>query len=273
MPFDLDLVALLMRAPAWVRIVISIGAMLWGAATALSAALRQVPEARYVALETAWPWAGHLARAARKFGTDVQPFLRELGRAFVAAFVAGRAPGDRPTPPAPPRGQDGFAKLHALFALAVAVALCVALGALAGGCAPRPWQDSAHIALNATAHGVALSDELVAGAIARDARDPARTSDQLEATWRPAITAMGSLRAALVAAQGAVDAAAATHAAGDRCHALALVARARALAEDLATALRAAGLAVPDEVPRAIRLAGDLAASLSPRCTEVPDAG
>jgi hypothetical protein len=184
-----------------------------------------------------------------------------------------RAGDERPTPPAPrPPGEAGFATLHALLALVAACVLAVVLGMLAGGCTPRPWQDTAHIAINAAAHGVAASDTLVAGAITRDARDTARSADQLEAHYRPAITALGALRASLVAAQGAVDTAVATQAAPDRCRALELIGRARALAEDLATALRAAGVTVPDEVPRAVRLAGELAASLSPRC-EVSDGG
>jgi hypothetical protein len=213
-----------------------------------------------------WPWIGWLVRFARRFGVAThrdEPGTLSWPGVIEAALYAARASD----PPAVPPASNSAPKVPPLPLL-----LCLALAL--GACAPRPWQDSAHIAINAAAHGLAAADGLVSGAITRDARDPARTSAQLDATWQPAITAMGALRAALVAAQGAVDAAAATHADGDRCHALALVARARALAEDLATALRAAGLAVPDEVPRAIRLAGDLAASLSPRCEpEVPDAG
>jgi hypothetical protein len=212
-----------------------------------------------------WPVVGWFVRFCRRLGAlkhSDEPGTLSWPLIIEAALDAARASDPAAVPPA----SNGAPKVPPLPLLLFLLALVA--------CAPRPWQDSAHIAINAAAHGLAAADGIVSGAITRDARDPARTSDQLEATWRPAITAMGSLRAALVAAQGAVDAAAATHAAGDRCHALALVARARVLAEDLATALRAAGLAVPDEVPRAIRLAGDLAASLSPRCEpEVSDAG
>lgn len=74
-------------AAAW-----SMTVKLWSACTVLALVMRVVPEARFVAFEKAYPRLGWLARAVRKFSTDLVPFAQ----AIVFAIV-----------PPPPRGPDG----------------------------------------------------------------------------------------------------------------------------------------------------------------------
>lgn len=126
----MDLIALLASAPPWVRYLASVLALVWALATAITNALRAVPEERYVAVERAWPRLGQLLRAARKFGTDVWPFLVAL----VAALFGRPVHPVAPPPPQPPSGQRGHARVGVL---AVVVAVALALGlALVVGCGP-----------------------------------------------------------------------------------------------------------------------------------------
>ena len=83
----MDFVTLIATAPHWVHIVVNVFTVLWLVCTALAASLRAVPEDKYAQLEKAWPAFGHFARSARKFGTDVWPFITELGKAVVTAFA------------------------------------------------------------------------------------------------------------------------------------------------------------------------------------------
>lgn len=121
----MDLIALLAAAPPWVRTVASVFIALWTFATILGNALRAVPEAQYVRLERAWPRAGQLARAARKFGSDVQPFLAALLGALL-----GRPVHEDPEQPQPRAAERGSARPGALLVVVV-----LALGAyLVVGC-------------------------------------------------------------------------------------------------------------------------------------------
>ena len=123
----MDLIALLAAAPPWVRTVASVFIALWTFATILGNALRAVPEAQYVRLERAWPRAGQLARAARKFGSDVQPFLAALLGALL-----GRPVHEDPEQPQPRGAERGSARPGALLVVVV-----LALGAyLVVGCGP-----------------------------------------------------------------------------------------------------------------------------------------
>lgn len=54
----------------------------WSVATAVTAALRLVPEERFVAIEKDYPRFGHFLRALRKLGSDLVPFFGELFRAL-----------------------------------------------------------------------------------------------------------------------------------------------------------------------------------------------
>lgn len=123
----MDLIALLAAAPPWVRTVASVLIAAWTFATLLGNALRAVPEAQYVRLERAWPRAGQLARAARKFGSDVQPFLAALLGALL-----GRPVHEDPEQPQPRAAERGSARPGALLVVVV-----LALGAyLVVGCGP-----------------------------------------------------------------------------------------------------------------------------------------
>ena len=123
----MDLFALLASAPPWVRSVVSVLALLWALATLVTNALRAVPEARYVAVERAWPRLGQLLRAGRKIGTDVLPFVGALVGALVGRPVHEDAP-----PPQPRDAERGSARPGALLVVVV-----LALGAyLVVGCGP-----------------------------------------------------------------------------------------------------------------------------------------
>lgn len=79
------------KFPPWVHMVVQVFFALWLLATVTSQALRTIPEERYKALDASFPAFGHFARACRKFGMDVWPFLQE----FVKAVAIGifRRPG------------------------------------------------------------------------------------------------------------------------------------------------------------------------------------
>ena len=83
----MDFVSLVTSAPEWVHVVINVFTVLWLVCTALAASLRAMPEEKYAALEKAWPAFGHFARSARKFGTDVLPFVVELGKGVMSIFI------------------------------------------------------------------------------------------------------------------------------------------------------------------------------------------
>lgn len=89
----MDLVQLLAAAPAWVRALVSVLAVLWALATAVTNALRAVPEARFAALEQSFPRLGHFLRAGRKIGSDLLPFVSAL-----AAAMLGLPPRGAPLP-------------------------------------------------------------------------------------------------------------------------------------------------------------------------------
>jgi hypothetical protein len=80
------------KFPAWVHVVVQVFAFLWMLATAFSLVLRAIPEERYNALAKASPTFGHWARAARKFGTDIWPFVLEVGKGILAILRAGKPP-------------------------------------------------------------------------------------------------------------------------------------------------------------------------------------
>lgn len=74
----MDLIALLAAAPPWVRAAASFVISLWAACTAAAAVMRRIPRERFDAFERAFPRLRHVARFARKFGTDYEPALREI---------------------------------------------------------------------------------------------------------------------------------------------------------------------------------------------------
>lgn len=207
------------------------------------------------------PWLGWLVRFARRWGAAKH--RDEPGTLSVPGVIEAVLDAARPSdPPGDPPGERKTPVVPPPAAMGVLLALALGLSQLA--CGPRPWHQTAHIAINSAAYGVRAADTIVAQAIERDART--RDGDSLERQYRPAITAMGAVRASLIAAQSAVDAAVATQSMPARCHARVLIDQARAAAEQLAVQLREAGVAVPDEVPRAVRLCGELAATLAPQC-------
>ena len=128
----MDLVRLLSAAPSWVRVAVSVLAALWASTTVVTNALRAVPEDRFVALERSLPRLGQLLRAARKFGTDVLPFVAALAGAL-AGLPVQRVERDArygddamPPRPAPPRTippQAGMVRPAVLLALLVGVML------------------------------------------------------------------------------------------------------------------------------------------------------
>lgn len=128
----MDLIALLSSAPPWVRSVVSVLALLWALATLVTNALRAVPEARYVAVERAWPRLGQLLRAGRKIGTDVMPFVGAL----VGALVGRPVHEDTPPPPQPRAAERGSARPGAL--LVVVVLLWAGLAVELQGCPRLP---------------------------------------------------------------------------------------------------------------------------------------
>ena len=75
------ILGLLLQHP-YVRLTLGVILDFWAACTIFSAAMRAVPEERFVAFERAYPRAGQLARAVRKFGTDFIPFVQSIVAAF-----------------------------------------------------------------------------------------------------------------------------------------------------------------------------------------------
>lgn len=105
------------------------------ACTLLALAMRRIPEARFVALEDAYPRFGHAARAVRKLAFDVEPFVREVVLFLRGApMIESTRPSQRVT--RPPTETGG--------ALLVLVGVCLA-GVVAKGCAPS------HVQVQATA--------------------------------------------------------------------------------------------------------------------------
>jgi len=80
----------------------------WGICTALTLAMRAIPEEPFVRFEAAYPRLGKAARAVRKFGTDLVPFVRSVVAAFRGApplailFAVMLAPALQGCPMPPP---------------------------------------------------------------------------------------------------------------------------------------------------------------------------
>lgn len=114
---------LLLKYPA-VRIALAILLDLWSACTVFALAMRNVPLEQFVAFEKSYPRLGHLARAARKFGTDFIPFFQSIVAAFQGLPV------------------NRIGKTLAVFLVGSSLlASGVAVPTLLVGCGPKPRPD------------------------------------------------------------------------------------------------------------------------------------
>lgn len=253
----MDLIALLSSAPPWVRSVVSVLALLWALATLVTNALRAVPEARFVAVERFSPRLGQLLRAARKFGTDVMPFLGALLGALL-----GRPVHEDPEQPQPRAAGRGFARpgLLALLVLPPLIGLAA--------CPPRPtpepgpsqpvsgWTSTARAVLSTLRWALpaarAVTDSLLS--------DPPRT--QVARALDAAADAAGRLDLALDAYE---------HRGGDRCVANAAAGGVVVALAQLADTLADNGIALGVVLGRVVDGAASIVDALVPACAS--DAG
>lgn len=114
---------LLLKYPT-VKIALAILLDLWSACTVFALAMRNVPLEQFITFEKSYPRLGHLARAARKFGTDFIPFFQSIVAAFQGLPV------------------NRIGKTLAVFLLSSSLlASGFAVPALMMGCGPSPRPD------------------------------------------------------------------------------------------------------------------------------------
>lgn len=131
------------------------------------------------------------------------------------------------------------------------------------GGSQRPWQDSAHIALNGAAHALSVADSLVADAIHHDP-DPSTVRERFH-NWVMGYT---DARASLILAQSAVDSAVAVQTADAKCRAVVAIERAVHDIEPLSLLLVTMGVRTDPGIAAALHDMGSLAALLaSPGCS------
>ena len=254
----MDLIALLASAPPWVRSVVAVLVAAWAVATAITNALRLVPEARYVAVERAWPRLGQLLRFARKVGTDVMPAVG----AFIGALFGRPVHPAAPEQPQPRAAERGFAR-PGLLALLV-LPLLIGLAACPPRPAPEPgpsqpvsgWTSTARAVLS-TLHWAlpaarAVTDSLLS--------DPPRT--QVGRALDAAADAAGRLDLALSAYESR---------GGDRCVAHAAAGGVVVALAQLADVLADNGIALGVVLGRVVDGAASIVDALVPACAS--DAG
>jgi len=138
------------------------------------------------------------------------------------------------------------------------------------GAHPRPWAESAQIALATGAHVLAAGDAVAAARYRLDAADAGALAP-LEARYAPVLEGERIAAASLRAAEAALDVYRANATVAAQCRAHAAVLGAAADTATYAAVLRAAGLAVPPEVATLAALAGDVTRAVDPTCA--PDGG
>ena len=220
----------------WERVAPALAA-LFSALLVVNLLARRLPTSTVARLETVAPRVANALRLLRAIGPDLDKALR-----VVFALVTGRpwAPpaalleDDRPTdPPKPPPPATPSVGLLALVLLA-----CV-------GCGPRPWHVTAHAAINAQAHGLAVADAVLARAIADDAE---QSPEVLRSRYESAVRSLRVSLEVLRAAEATVDGATAAQSTAEQCRAVRAVQEALGVVSRIAEVLRAAGVSVPQEL-------------------------
>lgn len=221
----------------WERVA-PVLAALFSALLVVNLFARRLPTSTVARLETVAPRVANGLRLLRAIGPDLDKALR-----VVFALVTGKpwaAPAvlledDRPTdPPKPPPATPSVGLLALVFALVA--------------CGPRPWHVTAHAAINAQAHGLAVADAVLARAIAEDTE---QSPDVLRARYESAVRSLRVSLEVLRAAEATVDGATAAQGTAEQCRAVRAVQEALGVVSRIAEVLRAAGVAVPQELSAA----------------------
>ena len=225
----------------WERVA-PVLAALFSALLVINLLARRLPTSTVARLETVAPRVANALRLLRAIGPDVDKALR-----VVFALVTGRpwappavlAEDDRPTDP--PKAPPPATPSVGLLALVFAFVACV-------GCGPRPWHVTAHAAINAQAHGLAVADAVLARAIAEDAE---QSPEVLRSRYESAVRSLRVSLEVLRAAEATVDGATAAQSTAEQCRAVRAVQEALGVVSRIAEVLRAAGVSVPQELSAA----------------------
>jgi hypothetical protein len=121
------------------------------------------------------------------------------------------------------------------------------------------------ITLEAAVHGLAAIDTVVAQAIRRDAAQP-HVPGAMRTRWQGTVEALEHTHSALVLAERAIDTYTATQ--GSACPAYLAVLLIKDSTNELTTALRATGLAIPEAVGPTLSILTGATQFLAPRCAD-----
>lgn len=203
---------------------------------------RRIPAAAVLRLETASPRAANALRLCRAIGPDLDKALRVLfalvtGRPWVVpvALAESDRPTDPPDPPKPPKPPAATPSAGLLALIVVCVLAC----------GPHPWHVTAHAAINAQAHGLAVADAVLARAIAEDTE---QSPEVLRARYESAVRSLRVSLEVLRAAEATVDGATAAQSTAEQCRAVRAVQEALGVVSRIAEVLRTAGVSVPQEL-------------------------
>lgn len=148
-----------------------------------------------------------------------------------------------------------------------AAAVLLILSCSAAQRAHRPWDQNAHIAINASAHALVLLDDTLSAMAAHDGAT-GMDAVHLHAKYDVAARAEQEALADLVLAEHAVDLAVATGAASDRCRAAVIAGDAQQALADLRGALQPLGVAMPQDVTVGVPALASIVVEASGNCRD-----